>query len=282
MRLQSAQPDEVVAAIASRQRGVITFDQLLDAGLSPGGVQRRVASGRLHRVYRGLYAVGHTALSNEGRWLAAVLACGEGAVLSHRSAAEHLGLLEVGVGPIDVSTPGRAGRLKRAGLRIHRPSSLPRSDVIERDGIAVTTPARTIADLKRTASREVVAQAQKAASFKGWELGSEEEGFGAGGKLRTRSELETRFMRLCSRRHLQRPEVNVRLGPYTVDFLWPASRLVVETDGWRGHRGRQAFEDDRTRDAWLRARGYEVLRFSWRQVVDEPAAVVAVLRRYLE
>jgi very-short-patch-repair endonuclease len=72
------------------------------------------------------------------------------------------------------------------------------------------------------------------------------------------------------------------LGPYTVDFLWPRSRLVVETDGWRGHRGRQAFEDDRTRDAWLRARGYEVLRFSWRQVVDEPAAVVAVLRRYLD
>jgi very-short-patch-repair endonuclease len=275
MRVESARGDALIARIAGRQHGVVILAQLIDAGLTQSAIDRRVAAGRLHRLHRGIYAVGHTALGNEGRWLAAVLACGAGAVLSHRSAAEHLGMLAVKPGPVHVTILGDNGRKQRPGLVIHRSSSLTSDAVTRRDGIAVTTPARTIADLRRTEARSVVAQALRAASFKGWELGSE------AGKDRTRSELERRFMRLCSRRHLQRPEVNQRLGPYTVDFLWPGSRLVVETDGWRGHRGRQAFEDDRARDAWLRSRGYEVLRFSWRQVVDEPAGVVAVLRRYL-
>jgi very-short-patch-repair endonuclease len=86
---------------------------------------------------------------------------------------------------------------------------------------------------------------------------------------------------VCRRYHLPIPEVNVPIGPYTVDFLWRDRRLVVETDGWEAHRGRQAFEDDRARDAYLRLQGYEVLRFTWRQLMAERGSVVAVLRRYL-
>ena len=106
-------------------------------------------------------------------------------------------------------------------------------------------------------------------------MGDEEKGG------RDRSELERRMLWVCRRHHLPPPEVNVTLGPYTVDFLWREQRLVVETDGWEAHRGRQAFEDDRARDAYLRLEGYEVLRFSWRQVMHDPASVVALLRRYL-
>jgi very-short-patch-repair endonuclease len=196
-------------------------------------------------------------------------------VLSHRSAAELLGLLPVRPGPIHVTVASDNGRRKRQGVRIHRSSSLPSAATTRQDGIAVTTPARTIADLRRTVPVETVRQALRQASFEGLDLGSE------GGEHRERSELERRFLGLCRRYRLPAPEVNVAIGPYTVDFLWPARRVVVETDGWGSHRGRQAFEDDRARDAYLRLEGYEVLRFSWRQVTGNPGFVAAVLRRYL-
>src|SRR3954452_22681895 len=129
MRQKLVSPDQIISRIAARQHGVITLGQLVEAGLSPSGISRRVAAGRLHRVYRGVYAVGHAGLSNEGRWMAAVLACGEGAVLSHRSAAEHWKLLEPFTSPIHVTVRGDSGRSKRRGLLIHRASSLTSSAV---------------------------------------------------------------------------------------------------------------------------------------------------------
>jgi len=138
-------------------------------------------------------------------------------------------------------------------------------------GIPVTTPARTIADLRRVASEKEVRRAIRQAAVLGLPLGRDLE------PDRTRSDLEWDFMRLCRRHRLPAPEVNVRIGPRLVDFLWRDARLVVETDGYRFHRGRQAFEDDRARDLDLRARGYDVLRFSYRQVADEPERVAAVV-----
>jgi very-short-patch-repair endonuclease len=130
-------------------------------------------------------------------------------------------------------------------------------------------------DLQRTEPEYVVRRARRQAAYLGLHLRNEREA------TRDRSELERRMLWVCRRYHLPIPEVNVTVGPFTVDFLWRERRLVVETDGWEAHRGRQAFEDDRARDAYLRLRGYEVLRFSWQQVFHDPKSVVAVLRRYL-
>jgi very-short-patch-repair endonuclease len=278
MRLQPATTDAFVAKIASRQHGVVTFEQLLGAGLTQAGIQRRVAAGRLHRVYRGVYAVGHAGLSSEGKWFAAVAACGQGAALSHRSAAELWTLLSGTSAPVHVTVAGDNGRSKRRGLVIHRAPSLISSDVTSRKRIAVTTPARTIADLRRTSSPGDVRRTLRQAAYLGLEIGEEGRGRDC---ARERSDLEERFLRLCHRHALPLPLVNQPVGPYSVDFLWPAHHLAVETDGWQAHRGRQAFEEDRERDAYLRLQGFEVLRFTKRQVDNEPGRVVAVLRRYL-
>ncbi len=270
-----ATPDEKCAETAAKQHGVITTQQLLAAGLVASAIHRRVRAGRVHPLYRGVYAWGHTGLSNEGRWMAAVLACGKGAALSHRSAAEHWKLLEGWSSPIHVTVPGDGGRSQRKGLTTHRSSSLTSSTAALRDGIAVTDPARTIADLRRTESQGLVAKAIRQASFRRLDIGNE------GGHICERSELERRFLRFCHRNGLALPEVNVPIAPYTVDFLWRRQSLAVETDGWEAHRGRQAFEDDRARDAFLRKLGYEVLRFTWRQLEQDSASVLALLRRYL-
>src|SRR5215212_8346690 len=145
MRQKGVNPDQVIARIAARQHGVISYEQLLWAGLSPSGVSRRVQAGRLHRINRGVYAVGHPRVTIEGQWMAAVLACGAGAALSHRSAAELWDLLPARRGAVEVSVPVPGGRRHQRGIRLHRCPSLP-SDTTRRKGIAVTNPARTIQD----------------------------------------------------------------------------------------------------------------------------------------
>jgi len=275
MRQQGAIPDVAIAQTATRQHGVVSFEQLLAAGLSASGISRRANTGRLHRVFRGVYAVGHTRLSGEGRWMAALLAYGEGATLSHRSAAQLWALLPRGRGPIDVTVPGAGGRRRRWGIRLHRSSLLTPAATTVRSGIAVTTPARTLADLHGVAIPDAIRRAVRQAEILGLEIADEE---GANG---TRSELEHLFLRLCRRHRLPAPEVNVRLGPFLVDFLWRRQRMVVEVDGYRYHRGRSAFEDDRARDVELRLLGYEVVRFTHRQVAGEASRVARTLRALL-
>lgn len=268
-------PDELVAEIAKRQHGAISTRQLSEAGLSRDAVLERRRGGRLHRLHRGVYAVGHVAPSAERGWMAAVLALGEGAVLSHHSAAALWDLLPWGDGPADVSVPRRSGRQRRAGIRVHRPLSLPPQEATYRLGIPVTSPARTIRDLGSVASSRELRRATRQADVLGLETGPDVV------SDRTRSELEGRFLRLCRRHRLPTPDVNRRIGPLTVDFCWVAQKLVVETDGYRYHRGRTAFEEDRARDLRLRALGFDVLRLSYRQVVAEPGRVATALRAAL-
>lgn len=275
MRNKAAIVDAAVAVTAARQHGVVSIEQLAMAGIDRHAALRRVRAGRMHRVYRGVYAVGHPALTPEGRWMAAVLACGEGAVVSHGDGAALWELLRAHRGPVDVTVPGRGGRDKRLGIRLHRSPSLTPADVTRRRNIPVTTPARTIADLRRVLPAEQLRRAIRQAEVLGLPLGGEAE------HPIERSELEHRFLRLCRRHRLPLPEVNVKVGPFVVDFLWRDQRVIVETDGYRFHRGRLAFEDDRRRDAELRRLGYEVVRFSYRQVIDEPALVVATLNTVL-
>lgn len=207
--------------------------------------------------------------------MAAVLALGKGAVLSHRSAAALWELLPVREGPVDISLPTRAGRRPRDGIRIHRPLSPERPETTHRSGIPVTSPARTLADLREIVPAGEWRRAVRQADVLGLASGPEISADG------TRSELEQRFLKLCRHNRLPEPAVNQRIGAMTVDFCWVEQGLVVETDGYRYHRGRQAFEDDRARDLRLRALGYQVMRLSYRQVVDEAPRVGAVLRAAL-
>jgi very-short-patch-repair endonuclease len=208
--------------------------------------------------------------------MAAVLASGAGAALSHRSAASLWSLLPVQTGfSIDVSVPGRGGRKRRVGILLRRCPSLRPALVTRHRGIPVTTPARTISDLRRVIPPHEVRRALRQAAVLGLLV---EEDVPHDG---TRSELEFRFLELCRRHQLPLPEVNVRVGSLLVDFFWPDHRVVVETDGYRYHRGRVAFEDDRVRDLKLRALGYDVLRFTHRQVADNPEQVLTAVKKAL-
>jgi predicted transcriptional regulator of viral defense system len=291
-------PDLRVAELAARQWGVVCIAQLQALGLRKDAVQRRVKAGRLHRVHHGVYAVGHTVLRPEGRRLAAVLACGEGAVLSHRSAAAHWGLLTTSAARIDVTVP-RAARAGNAELRLHRSRSLIACDTTTHQGIPITSVARTLLDLAATVRPDrlerALAQAEhlelydhtaitellaRANGHRGRKALTEATALEP--KL-TRSEWEVRMLRLVRAAALPEPLVNLPFdvpdyGECRPDFHWPLHRLIVETDGWRTHRTRAAFESDRAKDAALTAAGYRVVRFTWR---TPDATIVRRLRALL-
>jgi hypothetical protein len=260
-----------VADIAAVQHGVVGTAQLRRCGLGSPGIRDWVRAGRLYRIHRGVYAVGHPGLGVEGRWMAAVLALGAGAVLSHVSAAMLWRMLEPRTGIVHVTVPSIGGRARRPGLWIHRSSTLRVHDTTHRDAIPVTSPARTVADL-RGGPRGLYRRALRQAEYLGLPTGDPPEADG------TRSGLESRFLAFCRRYNLPIPEVNVTLGPYTVDFLWRAERVVVETDSFRTHGGALAFEEDRRRDLWLKAHGYEVLRVTDQALTDDPDGTASALR----
>jgi very-short-patch-repair endonuclease len=273
----NAGADLLVARTAARQHGVISVVQLLAAGLSRRAIQVRIQAGRLHRIHRGVYAVGHKNLTFQGWWMAAVLACGEGAVLSHISAAMHWGLLKARRGPVDVTVPTTSGRQRRKGIRVHRSTRLTPDAVTIRHGIPTTTPVRTILDLRRVVDRATLEAAIAQAEINHLPVDN------LPGLLHepTRSELERRFLRLCKGHGLPKPEVNVRIGSYEVDFLWRERKVIVETDGYATHGGRSAFKGDKTRDAHLRVMGYTVQRFAYQHVVHEAAFVAGTVRALL-
>jgi very-short-patch-repair endonuclease len=283
--LAGSGPDAAIARLAANQHGVVTAAQIQSASLSPAAITRRLAAGRLHRIHRGVYAVGHRRLSDEGRWLAAVLACGNGAVLSHRSAAQ---LWDIrcrvrrrskagggGVHLVEVTVPGYSGHAKRRGIKLYRSATLLPEHCTRRAGIPVTRPSRTLEDLRSVLSSPQVAAAVREAEFLGLPVG---EQFVADGP---RTELEDRMLSVCRRHRLPRPEVNTLVDRFEVDFLWRGQRLVAEVDGWDSHHTRSAFEEDRARDARLKLLGYEVVRFTWRQVTEDASMVAKTIRTLL-
>jgi very-short-patch-repair endonuclease len=280
-------PDAFISRLAGRQHGVVSVEQLHDGGLSKSGIHRRVRAHRLHRLHRGVYAVGHTRLSERGSWMAAVLACGDEAVLSHLSAAELWGirrrvrrLPETGVrgegADVHVTVPSTAGIRTRDGIVLHRSSTLIARFCTRCDGIPVTTPTRTLDDARPLLSQAQFAAALREAEFLRLPI---EYRFDSD---RARTELEQTMLALCRRHGLPRPAVNVRLDRYEVDFLWQDKRLIVEVDGWEAHRSRSAFEEDRARDVRLAALGFQVLRFTWRQLIHERASVARTIRGLLK
>ncbi len=222
--------------------------------------------------------------------MAAVLACGDGAVLSHISAAALWGLLRPEEGPIDVSLPSAAGRAKRQGLRLHRCPSLGGVSsfategeqtrhaplVTVRNRIPVTSVARTIDDLRRGRYPERwVRSAERQAGLKRYALSPRTP------RWRTRSDLEDDFLAFLDGHRLPRPEVNVKVGRWEVDFLWRSHHLIVETDFYDYHRGEVSFEDDHQRDFDLRRRGFSVHRYTGAQLAGYPAEIAGELGEVL-
>jgi very-short-patch-repair endonuclease/predicted transcriptional regulator of viral defense system len=278
--------DALIAELATHQHGVVTRAQLREIGLSDSGIDRRLAWGRLHPLHRGVYAVGHPLPSRLGRWMAAVLAGGEGAVLSHRDAAALWGLRQNSRPRIEITTHAKR---ERDGIQFHR-AVLKDDEVTVKDGIPVTTVARTIFDLASvTNDRQVERAVNEAELLRLWDgVGLSElvERFprtrGASrarralerrretGTTMTRSDLEERFLALVRDLSLPSPEVNAPLRvsghDYEIDFLWRAQRLAVELDGRETHGTARAFEEDRERDRILTAAGWRPVRFTWRQM----------------
>ncbi|MGI8863924.1 MAG: DUF559 domain-containing protein [Solirubrobacteraceae bacterium] len=285
-----------IGLTADVQRGVVTRQQLLACGLTTDAIDRRRKRGWLRVLHRGVYAVGHIALPELGRETAAVLACGDGALLSHHSATALWGLTPArgAEADIDVTVPGRNPGFRR-GIRIHRVAALDRRDIRRHRGLPVVAPARALLDaapelamreLER-ALGEALAQSRLTEAELADALARHPRWRGLPALRRllqtardpaiTRSEAEARFLALVGRAGLCRPGVNVPIGPYVVDFLWRAEQVIVEIDGFSFHRTRRSFEADRRRDVELRAAGYTVLRFTWRQLLDEHELVLVRL-----
>lgn len=288
----------MIAALATTQHGVVALWQLLELGLSSPAVRHRVASGRLHRVHAGVYAVGHVLLPRYGHCMAAVLAY-DGGVLSHGSAAALLGLRGPPAGDVEV-TVVRAGSRRVRGIRVHATRSLHPSDITTEENIACTSPARTLVDLAAVLNRRRLRRALER-SIELRLLDGEAmdatlaraRGRRGTGVLRellaalpdepapTGNKLERRFLELVRELGVPTPVVNAHVGVHQVDFQWPRHRLIVETDGRATHDTPHQFEEDRRRDLELTLAGWHVIRVSWRQVVHEPGRVAALLRARL-
>lgn len=279
-------------ALASKQHGVVARWQLLALGLSAQAIQHRLTRGRLHRINRGIYAVGRPALDREGRCMAAVLACGSGAVLSHKSAAALWG-----VGPwppvVEVTIPVASPR-KRDSIRVHRRPNLLATHVTVHRAIPVTTPLRTAIDLAARLDsaklERMINEADRLGLFNPEELLAELDDYrgvrgvrplrsilGARAFRLTDSELERRFLRIVERAKLPFPLTQQNVAGFRVDFFWPDLGLVVETDGLTYHRTPAQQARDRVRDQTHLAAGLTPLRFTHAQVRYEPGYVSETL-----
>jgi hypothetical protein len=300
----SRKVDMAIATLAASQEGVIASAQLDACGLGERGARHRVARGRLHRLFPGAYAVGHPIVSADGRRLAAVLACGEGAVLSRRSAASAWGMLNGDGRRFDVVAPGRSGgRVSdEAKVDLRRTRRLPEEDITVLRGIPITTVGRTLLDLSGFAGAQLVQRAVHEAEVMGLldveaVLATIERNPGRRGTRMLRgalgvgapdpdnAEFATRFFSLCLDYGLPSPRLGVHVDGgdrlYEVDALFEAERLIVELDGGRVHRTARNFQTDRRRDSILAARDYQTLRYTWQRLCDEPAAIARELRRVL-
>jgi very-short-patch-repair endonuclease len=275
---------------------VIGQAQLVALGLTPRAVRYRIAAGRLVRLHRGVLAVGHGAVSADGRRLAAVLACGSGAVLSHRSAAALWGLRRY-TGRPEVSIPSQACR-SIPGILIHRSRSLVSADVTTVEGIPCTTVARTVVDLAARGDRPgLVAAITRAEELRiydgdGVDAALDRVRGKRGARLlrevlakwnddRTRSHFERELLAFLQSHALPEPTVNawITVESRTIqpDFIWPGQRVILETDGYATHGTRKAFGDDRRRDQLLTRNGWTTLRAAYRQLDPDLAQTLRAL-----
>jgi very-short-patch-repair endonuclease len=297
---RSAPADFGIAALAERQHGVVARRQLLSAGLGRGAIDARIGRGQLHRLHHGVYAVGHRLLTRDGRWMAAVLACGSRAALSHRSAAELWQLLPPGGRLPEVTRPSSSR--SRPGIVVHRGTpSVDELAVVNE--IPVTSVHRTIFDLAGMSTRRQVERAKNEAEVRGLtdrlsipDLLERHPGARGAAMLRglyaektpggrTRNDFEEDFVAFLDAHALPRPAFNAPLAMrgrfFEIDCLWRRHRLAVELDGRAAHGTAAAFESDRERDRILQAEGWRTARITWRQLREDPESVATDLRRLL-
>ena len=298
--------DEALAALGGLQHAVFDLDQLRDLGMGAAGVRKRAAAGRLHRVYHAVYSlVPPHLLAREGRWMAAVLACGPGAVLSHRSAAALHGLRPSGGVRIDVTVPTSSHR-HHPGIALHRSTTLRPSDTTRENNIPCTTVARTQLDLAEVIGQRRVERAlDQAEALEVFDLRALDDqlelnptrpgaarlrhvlGEHYAGSTPTWSEFEERFLAFARTAGLPQPEVNFWIvlpdgePAIRADFAWPAQRVVVETDGRDTHDTRQAFERDRRKDLRLARANWRPMRVTWLRLKAEPALIEGTARALL-
>lgn len=291
----SGSPDERIAAVAGAQRGRISRDQLRAIDLTDAGIHRRVRSGCLIREFRAVYAVGHAAPAPLAAETAALLACGDRALLSHRTAGQLWQLIPERLnseGDIHITVPDRHAA-RPPGVKLHRTDSLTPADIGVVVGLPVTSPARALLDMADDLDQPALNRAVEEALLQRLvtlpqldRLAAGATGRRGAGRLRiavalhhgpgiTRSEAERRFRGLIQAADLPEPRSNVRLHGHEVDFHWPEHRLVVEIDGYRYHSSRPAFERDSAKGAKLVALGLQFMRFTWLQMEHQPLVVVA-------
>ncbi|HEX8646838.1 MAG TPA: type IV toxin-antitoxin system AbiEi family antitoxin domain-containing protein [Thermoleophilaceae bacterium] len=289
--------DRRIAEIANAQWTMISLADLTGLGLTASAVRNRVAAGRLHRRHRGVYSVGHEVIPWQGHVMAAVLACGEGAVASHHAAARLHGLL-VGAGARHVTVPGR--RVRVPGVEVHRTHALEPWQRTREQRIPCTAWPRTIVDVAgRDGERAAERMIDRAEQLRVFDLSAirreldhrpgrkgarnARAALGMPEPAWTRNDLEEAFYAISGAAGLPRPHVNMPIvlddgGPHVeADFAWPELKLIVETDGWETHGTRRAFGSDRRRDRRLDLAGWRVLRFTWHEVMYEPAMVAREL-----
>ena len=286
--------------LAAAQHGTVARQQLLAIGLTRDMVQDRITAGRFHRIHRGIYAVGHRKLTLKGYWMAAVLACGPDALLSHRFALAVWEVQAAESGMIDVTVPHGCGKPGPNRVRVHTARGLLEADATVVDGIPVTSLARSVLDHASVATaqrtRAMLEKIERMGRLIGRELEDvlERNPRHCGAKrLRTaiaeltgpapwtQSELEDRFLALIRDAGLPEPQCNVLVEGELVDAVWRDQKLIVEIDGYGYHRSREQFEADRRRDAKLQVAGYRVIRLTQRRIDTEPGAVAALIRALL-
>lgn len=291
--------DRALSGLATRQYGVVAHFQLLELGFGAQAIKTRLANGLLHHVHEEVYAVGHTRLGQQSWWWAGLLAYGPGAVLSHRTAAVLWGVQRQRRQPVEVTAPGgRQGVERRRGIWIHRCKFGP-EEVTTRDGLPVTTVARTLFDLAEVAPYETLkGAAEEAERLKRLRLRELEAVCERGRGRRAlrptrrlldelsvpdegRSPLEIRFAAFVRAHDLPAPIQNAHVLGHEVDAVWPSAKLVVELDSWEFHGHRAAFERDRARDPKLLIAGYRTIRVTHRRLDREAAQLAAEIRQLL-
>jgi len=289
--------DEAAARIAARHRTIITVDQLAECGIGKDAIAHRVNSGRLHLEFHGVYSFGCGELPPLARELAALRACGDGAFLSHRSAAYVWGMRKAQPAPVELSVVARGCRT-RDGLHVHRIRSIDQHELRHHEGMWVSSPARAVLEVAAVAPAELPSLIDTGVGLRVLDhreleavltrnrpcrgaarlaalLGDE------GAMAITRSQAERAFWKLIRESRLPRPEPNVKIGRFVADFLWRRERLIVEIDSYGFHGGPRAFHNDREKDLVYRDAGFDALRFTRHHVVYEGMIVLVRLAQAL-
>jgi very-short-patch-repair endonuclease len=288
----------MLAELAGRQHGVVSARQLEALGWGRSKIAREAAAGRLHRLHRGAYAVGHVALTDHGRSMAAVLSCGFDALLSHQSAAWLWGI-SAWPPPVPEVTATWTVRHARDDVRIHSSHTLHSGDRTTTEGIPVTAVPRTLLDVAGAARANVrwaLPRAKRLGILDLIAIDSmlkRSRGLRGAARLRmaldryrtrsfTRSDLELDFLQLVKRARLPRPSTNLFVSGYEIDAYWSDLQFGVELDTYDYHGDEISFEEDRLRQEDLKLVGIEMVRITGQRMDREPHAVASRLRRLLE